>query len=370
MSIYYWREFLRKPPIFYVYPKHKRVSFTLVAKPYIDGLKKYFRVYEIFELTFPDIDVNKEIMLIIHPFFFIMQRKTDWAIRKIRESRGTIAVDVADSDKLSYMAVSLLNYCDAAIVPSNFAREAYIRSGVRIPVHVVPHALEPIYYRTRRGEVVSYHPKIRMLREMKQKNKNLLYFIFFQRHSGWRKGCDLVSLVIDKIKKEYSNVRLIVVASEMPRDWAVPAEKLIDVLITEWLSLSDLVALYDLCDIYPAFSRAGGFEKNMLEAISRGVVTIACSKGSWTDFMPDFLLVPYWRKCPIFPPGALPNVIHVGEGYEISLDKAYEKIKDVIENLDEYRAKTLEWFEKIKHRYTWETVGEEFAKVVLKYYYK
>jgi hypothetical protein len=52
---------------------------------------------------------------------------------------------VCETDRIAPTWVEICNSLDLVIVPSSFCRHAFHTSGVRVPVMVVPHGLEPEY---------------------------------------------------------------------------------------------------------------------------------------------------------------------------------------------------------------------------------
>jgi len=162
--------------IYYVYPIWHRVSFSLIAREHIKQLKRYLKVYEIDELVLPTITPYTRPLLVLHPYFYMAVKYAKRFERILTKSRGIIGVDVADSDRLTIQAVNMTHYTEAMIVPSNFARDAYIKSGVKRPVYVVPHGLSERYYSGRR--TINF---FRKLWEMKR-SRNLKYLLFFCWH--------------------------------------------------------------------------------------------------------------------------------------------------------------------------------------------
>jgi len=116
-----------------------------------------------------------------------------------------------------------------------------------------------------------------------------------------------------------------------------------------FLSTEQKVAWYDLLDLYILGSRGGGFEITGLEAISRGVPVIAADRGSWTEYLPEFSLMPSRRSQQVLPG----NAFHTGRGYEIDVKSSIDKINDIVDNIDIYKKKTIEWWNSIKDNYVW-----------------
>jgi len=344
--------------IYYVYPIWHRTSFSIIAREHIKQLKKYFKVYEIDELVLPTITPYIKPLLILHPYFYMAVKYAKRFERLLSRSEGIIGVDVADSDRLTVQAVNMTHYTEAMIVPSSFARDVYIKSGVRRPVYVVPHGLDDTYF-TRKGSVSFFNHVWNMKR-----NRKLILLLFFCWHSDYRKGLDLVLKVYRKLRKMRKDIVLII--KTMGRNTRL--EKLLKLydglLIWGWLTENQKIELYDICDIYLGFSRGGGFELNYLEALVRGEVVVAPNKGSWVDYLPEFSLV----ECHNCPYVLKNNPIHCGKGFEIDIDSAVKKILDIADNLSEYKSRVREYVEsRVKKEYTWKSVGLKLKSILEKY---
>ena len=341
--------------VYYIYPMWHRVSFTLIAEKHIEQLRKYYRVERVDELAFPHIMPMSRPVVIIHPYFYAMSRASRFIARKIHLYRSIIGVDVADSDHISNLAVSMTDYANAMIVPSSFSRQAYVRSGVRCPVYVVPHGLDMEWYE-KPGIAEKYFQDLLSLKE-KRGYKYLLYFLW---HSPERKGFDIVLEIYKRLVRERRDVKLIFKTRTSDGKEAKLMRSLGAIHVYGWLTEEQKMALYDTADIYILATRGGGFEMNGLEAIARGLPTIAARGGSWEDYLPDFLLVdsrptPYVLK---------DNPIHDGKGVEMIVEKAVDKIHDILDNLDDYKARVREHVDRIKHIYNWENVGRMLADIV------
>jgi len=341
--------------IFYVYPMWHRVSFTLIAEKHVEQLKRWYRVERIDELAFPHIMPMSRPIVFMHPFFYAMSRAARFIARKLHLYKAIIGVDVADSDHISSLAVSMTDYATAMIVPSSFSRQAYVRSGVKAPVYVVPHGLDREWYE-RPNIAPKYFGDLLRLKE-KKGYKYLLYFLW---HSPYRKGFDLVVEIYKRLKQERKDVKLVFKTKTADGREAAIMRGLGAIHVYGWLTEEQKMALYDTCDIYILASRGGGFEMNGLEALARGLPVIAARGGSWEDYLPDWLLVdskptPWVLK---------DNPIHDGKGVEMRIDKAVDKLHDILENLDDYKARVREHVSKIRHIYNWDNVGKLLRRVV------
>jgi len=248
--------YLTSTPVYYVYPQWHTVSFTLVSHKHIEQLKKYFRLYAIDELAFPYRDIFCKPVCVIHPYFFIVQRNPQRFLYMLEKFKAVIGIDVADTDMIGRVGVQLANLANCMIVPSTFCKFAYERSGVKVPIHVVPHGLSKAYYDPRKLPTDKY---LKHLLELKRK-RNYIYVLFFLIHSGERKGVDLVYDVMREIVKMYNNVKLIVKIGVMNEYHKRIVESMGGFIFSKFLNEHNLIALYDMCDIYPLFSRGGGFE--------------------------------------------------------------------------------------------------------------
>jgi len=346
------------PYIFYVYPMWHRVSFTLIAEKHIEKLKKRYKVERIDELAFPHIMPMSRPIVFLHPFFFIMSRSSRFISRKLHLYKAIIGVDVADSDHISNLAVSMTDYANAMIVPSSFSRKAYVRSGVKVPVYVVPHGLDWEWYE--KPSIAEKYFQDLLLIKDRRKYKYILYFLW---HSDYRKGADLVIEIYKRLIKERKDVKLVLKTKTADGRVAQVLRTLGAIHVYGWLTEEQKMALYDACDIYILATRGGGFEMNGLEALARGLPVIAAKGGSWEDYLPDWLLVdsrptPYVLK---------DNPIHDGRGVEMIVEKAVDKIHDILENLDDYKARVREHVNRIKHIYNWENIGKILKEIIDKY---
>lgn len=348
---------IRKSPLWYVYPLWHRVSFTLIAQKHIEYLRKHIRVEEIDELAFPHITPHSKPVVFIHPFFFNMIRASKFIARKLHLYGAIIGIDVADSDHISNLAVSMTNYAHCMIVPSNYAKRVYEQSGVTVPVHVIPHGLDQ-YWFTRPKQIKYFQD----LYHLKQKH-NLKLLLYYLWHSSYRKGYDLVREFYKRLRRERKDVVLVFKTHTQDGREVYEMRRLGVIHIYGWLTEDQQIELYDLADIYLLFSRGGGFEKNGLEALVRGEVVLAARGGSWEEYLPKWMLVES-KTCPYV---LKDNPIHDGKGVEVIIEKALDKIHVILDDLEEYRAKVREWIVNyVRKRFTWDIIAKNLLNIYLK----
>lgn len=345
--------------ISYIYPIDSTHSFNIVAKNHIKHLRykhtsenRYVEIEEIDWSQLSNIDWNEKRSILLHPFLYpfasvdsFMQNSKNFA--KLLTMKNKIGgFDVADSDRISKVAADLINKIDLMMVPSSFVKETYIKSGVTIPIEVLPHGISDKF--SSESIVSTDNEKIMKLRKMRQKGKILI--LYFLVHSPHRKGADLVKRVMKRIQREYDDVYLVVRTKRCDFFSEVRS-----VCIDTWLSDNDLVALYDSCDLCLSPSRGGGFELNALEAVSRGVPTLVPNGGCFTDLMDYFIPVNLSDKVVQPLPG---NTIHTGSGCQVNMDDFEDKLKDAINRLDYWKERSKSNTKEIREKYSWRNTAK------------
>lgn len=345
--------------ISYIYPLDSTHSFNIVAVNHIKHLRykhtsenRYVEIEEIDWSQLSNIDWNEKRSILLHPFLYpfasvdsFMQNSKNFA-RLLAMKNKIGGFDVADSDKISKPAVDLINKIDLMMVPSNFVKDVYIKSGVTIPVEVLPHGISDKFSSS--GIVSTDNEKIMKLRRMRQKGKILV--LYFLVHSPHRKGADLVRRVMKRIQRKYNNVYLVVRSKKC--DYF---SEIRSTCIDSWLSDNDLVALYDSCDICLSPSRGGGFELNALEAVSRGIPTLVPNGGCFTDLMNYYIPVELSDKATQSLPG---NTIHTGSGCQVNMDDFEDKLIDAIERLDYWKGRSKNRTKEIREKYSWRNTAK------------
>lgn len=345
--------------ISYIYPLDSTHSFHIVAINHIKYLRyqhtaenRYVEIEEIDWSQLSNIDWNEKRSILLHPFLYpfasidsFMQNSRNFA--KLLAMKNKIGgFDVADSDRISKPAADLINKIDLIMVPSNFVKDTYIKSGVTIPVEVLPHGISDKFLDSE--TVITDNEKIMKLRKMRQKGKILV--LYFLVHSAHRKGADLVRRVIKRIQKKHKDVHLVVRSKKCDYFSDVRST-----CIDSWLSENDLVALYDSCDICLSPSRGGGFELNALEAISRGIPTLVPNGGCFTDLMDYFIPVDVSDKITQPLPG---NTIHTGFGCQVDMDDFEDKLSDVVNRLDYWKERSKNNSKEIRGKYSWKNTAK------------
>ncbi|RLI87529.1 MAG: hypothetical protein DRP01_01600 [Archaeoglobales archaeon] len=355
---------MRATSIWYVFPFYHKVSFNVIGMKHYEQLKKYYRIELIDELAFPYISMTTRPLIIIQPYFYLFQKLEKRLAQKVSRSSGLIGVDVADTDRLSPYAVKLTKYAKAFIVPSKKSKETYIKSGVKKPVHVIPHGIDEQWI-----DAPKQPPNLfEHLAKLKER-RNLKLILSFIVHSPYRKGLDILLRYYQALLKEYNNVLLVVKSANavgyfpetIEYKKGKPKYQMEGRVLSGWLTEQQKMELFDLCDLYALTSRGGGWEHPPMEALTRGVPVIGAKGGAWEEYMPEWSLIPSKKSDKVLPS----NPIHIGYGVEMIIDKAVDRTIEIFNNYEEYKAKVKEHIEKfIRPNLTWDKIGEKLRDVV------
>jgi len=357
----------RSRPIFYVYPMFKHVSWNVIGEKHCEQLKKGLRVYMIDEEALPLVEIYSNPLVLLHPYFYPFQKWESKLSRKFASVHGVIGIDVADSDRISPYAVRLTNYALAMIVPSSFSKKAYIKSGVKVPVHVLPHGADTHWFETQPIKTETF----RKLVQIKEKFHSKL-LLAYMLHSPYRKGLDLLIKIYNKVKEEYGNVVLVLktnngvgfYSKQIDYKGGDLEKYMSGVVFRGWLNEWQQMELFDICDMYVLTSRGGGFEHPPLLALVRGEVVLGAKGGAWEDFLPEWLLVPSKKSGQVLAG----NPIHTGVGVEMLVDKAVDKILEIFNDLDDYKVRVREYVNThVRKNFTWEKIGQELKEILQKY---
>jgi len=343
-------------PIYYVYPQHHDVSFKFVAKEHIKMLREKYTVYEIPALSFYQFTPFRDPISIIHPFFYSMWHwgKVEFSFFEQYRSRTSaiIGVEVADSNRISAKFIDYANnYADRLIGNSEWTINAFKNSGLKIPIYKVVHNFNSRLLA--KDEELKIDEQVKYVEEKKKEKKFKLIMISLW-HSDFRKGADLFHKIALQIQKERNDVYFLVKSGGARIDF----QDLRMFNLTGNTDFDNIVKMYRISDLYLLTSRGGSFELNGLEAFISKIPTIATKGGAWEEYYPNTLkdlLVDSCRN-PTVLPG---NPIHIGKGVEICVDKAVDKILNVLDNLDNYKTKIEENYNFWIENFSYETVKKQ-----------
>jgi len=353
--------------IYYIYPRFHQVSFTRIAKEHIKHLNQKMKVYEIDEEVLDGILWLQPRNILLHPILyttigdnpkiFEQRQKRLKGLLKVKGRLG--GFETADSDKISPIAVETLRHFDLIFLPSTFAKETFMKSGVKQPMYVIPHGINETLMCNQK-EITN--PIIKKIQKIKERDGATLV-LHFLMHSDYRKGSDLVYKAMKHLQTFYPDLYLVVKHSRKTEEIKSCFKELKLLEIKGWLSDDELRQLYDVCDICIVPSRGGGFELNALEAIARGLPTIVPKAGCFMDYIEYAIPVSISDNPTVFPD----NPIHIGKGWEINLEEFIRTIEYVYIHLNEYKEKAKDASLHVKEKYNWKTICENLYQILKEY---
>ena len=361
--------------LYYVYPIWQRGSFHNIAREHIKHLKAKISVQEVDEQVLDNIMWVGDKSILLHPIGYLLlgdrweqfPHRIKRLYKLLNVSKKLGGFDTADSSRISKTFVNVLNHLDLVFVPSNWAKECYENSGVETDVQVLPHGL-PDEFLAPLSTPISSKLKniesetIRKLTELKRKHK-ARFVLFFLMHSGFRKGADLVARAMQEVQKEFPRAYLVVKSGEILDPYMSQFGKLKMINVKGWLSIKELRQLYDLCDIVVCPSRGGGFELNALEGIARGKPVIVPNAMCFLDYAKYCVTVEIAKEIEVLPG----NPLHIGKGYEISLNDFINQIKRVLTYYDNFKRRARKDSEKVRKEYAWSKICEKLYDILNDY---
>lgn len=339
----------------YVYPKNKRVSFTVIAKKHIELLRgRGIEVNEVDAHAFGERDVAETTL--VHPLFYTVF-DAPAALRVLRRRASyLIGFDVADTDHISCRAAAYATVFDVVAVPSSWSQRVFSRSGVATKVVVLPHGVSDAFLREPR------EPRNELVRRVA--SMRCFKFLFFLWHSGYRKGADVLAEAWAKAKI-WDRACLIIKIADLYDPFLDYFRFLSNVhIVSGWLSEDDLVDLYDVVDAVVVPSRGGGFELNALEALARGKPVIVSSWPAFDDYCRQCLRVRSRRMVEVFGPYDVASRVHDGRGVDPDPADLAEKMKYVVNAYDDVLRRYRPIFEYVRREYNWKRIGDRLEKLV------
>lgn len=163
------------------------------------------------------------------------------------------------------------------MTPSNYCKEKFLKSGVKTPVYVVPHGVDP---------------KIWKPKKIKKFDK-ITYLVAGTLHNN-RKGIDVVIKAFEKTFSGNDNVQLVLklnkiynkeqnVQREIAKLLKNPDSVNISV-ITQDLTEEEMVELYNKSHFLVNAHRSEGFGIHILQAMACGIPVIVTGKSGNMDF--------------------------------------------------------------------------------------
>jgi hypothetical protein len=258
---------------------------------------------------------------------------------------------VCETDRIPPSWVEVCNRMDLVYVPSTFCQQAFRQSGVRTPLMVVPHGLEP-----------EYRPARRMHREQPMRFYNSIH----ASSTLERKGIDsLVGCFLEAFGPSGRDARL-VLRTELSTQLIEIRQRhdfgsAITLLPLDPLPTDQFAALYSEfhCTVHP--SRGEGFGLIPLQSIACETPVIATAATGMVDYLDES------NSLPLRTSGQVPAryVGHAtGNYFEIDEDHLVELLGDVHRHWEDHYDRVRRAAPAIRTRFRWSTVLAELLEIV------
>lgn len=180
---------------------------------------------------------------------------------------------------------------DLQLVPSEYNRQAYVNSGVKIPVEVVPHCIDVTPFdETEPACMPKYENHFKFLsvfQWIERKNPVGLMKAYFSEFYG----CSDVILILKTYginHSEQERERIKATIRKLKYDTQLEPNKLPKIyLLPELLSREEMLSLYKAADCFVLPTRSEGFGIPFAEACAGENVVIAPKHGGQRDFLRD-----------------------------------------------------------------------------------
>lgn len=240
--------------------------------------------------------------------------------------------------------------------PSNYCKQAFMKSGVQKPITVIPHGINPDVWKP-----LGYQ----------WKHDEPFTYLWMGTTHNTRKGMDVAVKAFSQAFKPEDNVRLILKTNKI-YDSRVDANKIIKknlivggnsniYVIDDELTEQEMVELVNLSQVYISPHRSEGFGINILQTLATGIPVIATRATGNMDFCNEnnthFIEVEKMKR---WSPFVYPYINSMWD--EPIVESLVEKMKFVQANYEDCRIKSTKEARKIREEWTWRAVVNKMAK--------
>lgn len=301
-----------------------------------------------------------------------------WIAQERRAGRRIFGYTVWELETLPEHWPAILNQLDAVIVPCRWNLEVFRHSGVRVPIHVVPHLSQfeemPAVQAGDRAAL-----RARLGKQISEGERFVFYNIGFWSHrkapylaleAYWRAfdAKDPVLLVIKTSAKDITRwqrhwrngFRLRHPApdrSVAERARRSPAAAPVVVIADESLSDGQMLALHELGDCFVSLTRTEGWGLGAFEAARLGKPVVMTGYGGQLDFLdPELTRLVDYRLVPVHEPTWSASYRPTDRWAEPSLAQAAEHLRGVFEDRQTAREQARRQAERIAREFSREAV--------------
>jgi glycosyltransferase involved in cell wall biosynthesis len=325
-----------------------RAGVPLVWQPIIGGYRSgsYYRAFDGRALGDAELDplcnqpgeYDTVIMHLVPEYIPFWRQK--------EPAKRLIGYCVWETDRLPQHWPALLNQLDGLAVPTDWNREVFRSSGVRIPVSVIPHMLQPLGP-AKPEWIAPFGPDEFVFYTIGDWTARKSLWFTLQAFLQAFQAEERVSLVVKTSSRNYTQARRRLRLRKEPdtaaavrallRSYPHPARV---VLIDRSLSKPALAALHQRGDCYVSLCRSEGWGLPAFDAVGLGKPVIMTGFGGQRTFLlpADALLVDY-ALVPVWNPNGVPSYTPEQRWAEPSVTHGAELLRWVYENRGEAREK-------------------------------
>lgn len=308
-----------------------------------------------------------------------------WIDRERGKGRRILGYTVWELDRLPGHWPAILNRLDGVIVPCSFNVGVFRRSGVTVPIHVVPHMSQFEHgaaatdadreiLRRRLGGCLATDPFI-VYTVAHWSHRKAPYLALEAYRAAFDRGDNVLMIVKtsrNDITRRYRHWRSLfrrrhpspagTVAAWARRHPGAPP---VMVIAEESLPDGEMLALHELGDCYISLARAEGWGLGTFEAARTGKPVVTTAWGGQLDYLdPELTALVGYEMVPVHEPAWAASYSPADSWAQPSVAEAAARLRDVYEDRDRAGARAGRQARRIRERFAGPAVAEVLLKAL------
>lgn len=257
--------------------------------------------------------------------------------------------------------IGTMNNMDAIITASNFNKNVFENSGVKVPIHVIPHCFDPEAFNKNTKAPGKYSQTTFISMGTWKKRKNWESLI-----KGWYAAFDPRQNVCLLIKTEKpEELKAMVQRVKRTSEWRSKATAPIYCEENPICDFEDIPSILRKGDIYISASLGEGFGLSGLHAMALGIPVITTRFGGSLEYAkPDlctYLEPAKYQSIPVMD--AIPQLSNCIWPY-ISVSEIASKMREVLQNVKEREEKTQKAYKYVHENFSYDVIGKKFLEIL------